>query len=77
MLPVWEKVGLLLLVMKEYAHCTENAQVIYNQMLHDARNAIGCSYGRLKARWKILTMPINFKPEDVPNIILACFMLHN
>lgn len=32
-----------------------------------------CAYPRLKERWQILTMLINFKLQDVPSIILACF----
>ena len=56
LLPGRDKVGLLLLgdpaypllphVMKEFATCTTDAQVIFNQMLRDARNAIECAYGR-------------------------------
>ena len=64
-------------VMKEYATCTDNGQFVFNQMLRDARNAIECAYGRLKTRWQILTLPIKFKLQDVPLIILACFVLHN
>lgn len=87
LLPGRNKVGTLLLgdpaypllphIMKEYGTCTNDSQVIFNQMLRDARNAIECAYGRLKARWQILTMPIRFKLEDVPLIILSCFVLHN
>lgn len=87
LLPGRDKVGLLLLgdpaypllpyIMKEYATCTTDAEVLFNQMLRDARNAIECAYGRLKERWQILTMPINFKLQDVQSIILACFVLHN
>ena len=86
-LPGRDKVGMLLLgdpaypllphVMKEFATCNTNSQVIFNQMLRDARNAIECAYGRLKARWQILRMPINFKLQDVPLIIFTCFVLHN
>ena len=56
LLPGRDKVGLLLLrdpaylllphAMKEFATCTTDAQVIFNQMLRDARNAIECAYGR-------------------------------
>ena len=41
-------------VIKESATCTTDAQVIFNQMLRDARKAIKCAYGRLKVRWPIL-----------------------
>ena len=87
LLPGRDKVGLLLLadpaypllphVMKEYAHCTDDAQVVFNQMLRDARNPIECAYGRLKARWQILTVPLPLKVQDITLIILACFVLHN
>ena len=46
-------------------------------MLRDARNAIECAYGRLKARWPILSVPLNFKLQEVPVIIITCFVLHN
>ena len=56
LVPGRDKVGLSLLgdpaypllphVMKEFATCTTDAQVIFNQMLRDARNAIECAYGR-------------------------------
>lgn len=87
LLPGRGKVGLLLLgdpaypllphVMKEYATCASDAQVLFNQMLRDARNAIECAYGRLKARWQILSVPLNFKLQEVPVIVIACFVLHN
>ena len=64
-------------VIKEYANCTSDSQIIFNQMLRDARNSIECAYGGLKARWQILTKPIRFKLEDIPLIILSCFVLHN
>ena len=64
-------------VMKEFATCTTDAQVIFNQMLRDARNAIACAYGRLKARWPILSVPLNFKLQEVPVIIITCFVLYN
>ena len=79
LLPGRDKVGLLFLgdpaypllphVMKEYAHCTDDAQVVFNQMLRDARNQIECAYGRLKTRWQILTVPMPLKLCDVSLIL--------
>ena len=87
LLPGRDKVGLLLRedpaypllphVMKEFATCTTDAQVIFNQMLRDARNAIECAYGIFKARWPIPSVPLNFKLQEVPVIIITRFVLHN
>ena len=35
--------------MKEFEHCSNNEQVIFNNMLRSARNPIECAFGRLKA----------------------------
>ena len=64
-------------VMKEYACCTNNEQVVFNEMLRSARNQVECAFGRLKARWRILTRPMDIKLDDLPSIIYACFILHN
>ena len=63
--------------MKEYSTCYTNEQVIFNQMLRSARNKVECAFGRLKARWQVLTTLVNLKLEDIPTIIYACFVLHN
>ena len=47
--------------MKEYTYCKNNEQVIFNVMLRSAQNPIECAFGRLKARWQILTKPITLK----------------
>ena len=36
--------------MKEYHSCSNNQQVIFNNMLRSARKTIECLFGRLKAR---------------------------
>ena len=38
---------------------------------------IECAFGRLKARWRILLRPMDIPVEKLPDIIYACFMLHN
>ena len=45
--------------------------------MRDARNPIECAFGRLKARWAILTRKIDFKLETIPKLVYACFVLHN
>lgn len=81
LLPGRDKFGLILLgdpaysplphVMKEFATCSTDAQVVFNHMLWDARNVIECSYGRLKARWPILSVSLTFKLQEVPVIIIT------
>ena len=46
-------------------------------MLRSAQNPMECAFGRLKARWQILTKPITLKIEHVPFFIYACFVVHN
>ena len=64
--------------MREYS---TNEEVIFNTLLRSARNPIECAFGRLTARWKILTRKMDLKLESVPtinnSIIYACFVLHN
>ena len=57
--------------MKEYEACNTNAQVVFNNMLHSARNPIECAFGRLKARWGFLTRKIDLKLDLVPAAIYA------
>ena len=63
--------------MKEYAVCQGNDKVLFNTMLSSARNQIECAFGRLKALWRILLRPMDLKCEDIPDIVLKCFVLHN
>ena len=46
-------------------------------MLRSARNQIDSAFGRLNARWRILQRPLEIKLDNVPNLIYACFVLHN
>lgn len=63
--------------IKEYDSCANNEQVVFNNMLRAARNPIECAFGRLKARWAVLTKRLDLKLENVPVIVYACFVLHN
>ena len=87
LLPGYDKVHVLLLgdpaykllphCMKEFPTCTTNGQVMFNNLLRSARNPIECAFGRLEERWQILNRRIDLKLEHVPQIIYACFVLHN
>ena len=46
-------------------------------MLRSARNQVECAFGRLKARWVFLRWKVDLKIETIPNVIYACFVLHN
>ena len=63
--------------MKEYESCKNNQQVVFNQMLRSARNPVECTFGRLKARWSILTRTMNLSLNIIPTVVYACFTLHN
>ena len=38
---------------------------------------IECAFGRLTARWGCLRHPVDINMKDLPNVIYACFVLHN
>ena len=63
--------------MKEFETCNNNEEVIFNNLLHAARNPIECAFGRLNARWSILAQTMDLKLESIPVVVYACFILHN
>ena len=63
--------------MKQYAICQDNNEVMFNTMLRSAGNQIECAFGRLKARWRILLRSMDLKLEDILDIVMTCFVLHN
>ncbi len=64
--------------MKEYAGGGINSQEqYYGYRLCSARNVIECSFGRLKARFGCLRLAMDINLSDLPNVIYACFVIHN
>ena len=63
--------------MKEFLNAHNNEEAIFNNMLRGARNPIECAFGRLKARWQVLNKGIDMALKSVPNVVYACFVLHN
>ena len=63
--------------IKELDICSSNAEVVFNNLLRCARNPVECAFGRLKARWSILTRKMDLKLDYIPTVIYACFVLHN
>ena len=63
--------------MKEFQYSAENKHVLFSHALRSARNQIESAFGRLKARWRILTKTINLKFDTILLIIYRCFALHN
>ena len=63
--------------VKELDTCSSNAEVVFNNVLRSARNPVECAFGRLKARWFILTRKMDLKLDNLPTVIYVCFVLHN
>ena len=69
---------LLPYLMKEFAKggSTEKEQ-FFGYRLSSARLVVECAFGRLKARFGILRRAMDISLQNLPNTILACFVLHN
>ena len=64
--------------MKEYQTCLENKQIVSNNLLTNAsRIHIECTFGRLKARWRVITKTADLKFEIGSAVVYSCFVLHN
>lgn len=69
---------LLPYIMKEYAAGGSTAQEQYFGLrLCSARMVIECAFGRLKGRFMMLKRAMDVNMEDLPDVIYACFVLHN
>ena len=69
---------LLPYLLKEYpgGGSTQHEQY-FGMKLCSARMVIECAFGRLKARFRALKRPMDLKLDSLPNVIYACFVLHN
>ena len=65
-------------LMKEYAGGGSTVQEQYfGYRLCSARNVIECAFGCLKARFGRLKRSMDINLDDLPQVIYACFVLHN
>ena len=64
-------------VVKEYSSNLNAKEFLFNNSLRSARNQIECAFGRLKARWRILSKTLDADLDFAPTLIYACFVLHN
>ena len=63
--------------MKKNAVNQDNNEVIFNTMLRSARNQKGCAFRPFNTLWRILLRPINLNLEDIPDMVVTCFVLHS
>ena len=69
---------LLPCLMKEFPGGGKNTREQYfGYRLSSARMVIECSFGRLKARFRALKREMDINMKDLPNVVYACFVLHN
>lgn len=69
---------LLPLLMKEFANGGKDRwEQLFGYKLSSARMVIECAFGRLKARFGCLKRDMDINLNDLPDVINACFILHN
>ena len=69
---------LLPYIMKEFSKGGKNnEEQFFGYRLSSARMVIECAFGRLKARFGCLNRNMDINLKDLPNVIYACFVLHN
>lgn len=64
-------------LINEYRIEQTPEQVSFNLYLHKARIVVEHAFGRLKARWRILCKRSELDVYFMPEVILACCILHN
>ena len=66
-------------IMKHFAHNSTltDGQKLFNYRLSRARIVVENAFGRLKARWRRLMKQNDMDTTRVPQVVLACCILHN
>lgn len=65
-------------LMKEFANGGKNQEEeFFGFRLSSARIVVECAFGRLKARFGCLRRDMDINIKELPNVINACFVLHN
>ena len=69
---------LLPCLMKEFANGgSTSTEQFFGYRMSSSRMVIECAFGRLKGRWGALRRAMDISLDDLPNVIFACFVLHN
>ena len=65
--------------MKPFVYGSDltQGQMNFNYNLFRSRIVVENTFGRLKARWRQLRKNNNMKTENIPNVFIACCILHN
>ncbi|XP_048373451.1 protein ANTAGONIST OF LIKE HETEROCHROMATIN PROTEIN 1-like [Sphaerodactylus townsendi] len=64
-------------LMKPFGKNGDTRRRTFDHALHRVRNVVECAFGRLKARWRCLTMRLPVFEENITTVITACVILHN
>lgn len=74
--PAYPLLEWLMKAFPDTGHLTPQ-QRYYNYRLSKARVVVEHAYGRLKGRWRCLMKRLDIDVMDVPELVLACCVLHN
>lgn len=64
-------------LLKPYVGPLSKEEESFNCYLSSARMVVENAFGRLKGRWRCILKRIDVNPAFVPEVVLACTILHN
>jgi len=64
-------------LMKSYSGSVLPEEESFNVYFNSARVSVEMAFGRLKAKWRMLQKRMDCDYKFVPQIIVACCVLHN